>query len=124
MMSRLPRRPAAIVAFVLPQGVGRDWRETDLWTSASHIDGVRVYADVEGREAARFHVETSGTTLVYDAGRRLVFSGGLTSSRGHEGMSFGQERVLALLSGGSPDRSDSPVFGCPVRESHAEEAQR
>lgn len=123
-MSRLAHKPPAIVAFVLPRGVGRDWQHTDLWTSASRIDGVRVFADVDGRESARFHVETSGTTLVYDAAGRLAFSGGLTSSRGHEGPSFGQERVLALLSGAAPDRRDSPVFGCPVRESRPEETPR
>jgi hypothetical protein len=36
--------------------------------------------------------------------------------RGHEGDSFGQERIVALLAGGTADRADSPVFGCPLSD--------
>ena len=116
MLSRLPERPLVYVSFLLPAGTGADWRQTDLWRSAEHIDGVRVFADVDGREAARFSTETSGTTLVYDASGQLVFSGGLTTARGHEGNSFGQERLVAVLSGLPPDRRDSPVFGCSLHD--------
>ena len=123
MLSRLPERPRTYVAFLLPAGTGGDWRETDLWRSAEHIDGVRVFADVEGREAARFATATSGTTLLYDASGKLVFSGGITAARAHEGDSFGQERLVAVLSGHPPDRRDSPVFGCSLHDSNTREAK-
>ena len=43
-----------------------------------------------------------------------TFSGGLTSSRGHEGDSFGVRRIASLLTTGTADRRDSPVFGCAL----------
>ncbi len=122
LLARLPERPRVYVALIRPRGVASDWVETDLLRSAAHLPGARVFVDDEGREAARFAAATSGTTLVYDAAGRLLFSGGLTSARGHEGDSFGQRRLLALLTGGAPDRPDSPVFGCPLDETQPKEA--
>jgi hypothetical protein len=108
------RPPLTYVVFQLPKGVSDDWRHSDLWASAERIPGARVIADAEGRESARFQVRTSGTALLFDRSQRLVFSGGLTESRGHEGDSFGQARLITLLEGGVPDRNDSPVFGCAL----------
>jgi hypothetical protein len=56
----------------------------------------------------------SGFTLLYDPAGRLRFAGGITSARGHEGDSFGQRRILAVLSGDPADRADAPVFGCSL----------
>jgi hypothetical protein len=114
LQSRITHPPLTYVVFQLPSGVSDDWRSTDLWTSAQRIPGARVVADDEGQESARFAVRTSGTVLLYDRSQRLVFSGGLTESRGHEGDSFGQSRLITLLEGGEPDRHDSPVFGCAL----------
>jgi hypothetical protein len=114
LQSRVADPPLTYVVFQLPKGVSDDWRRSDLWASAQRIPGARIVADVEGRESARFAVRTSGTALLYDRGRHLVFTGGLTASRGHEGDSFGQERLIALLEGRVADRNDSPVFGCPL----------
>ena len=121
LLSRLPAPPRVYVVFLSPRGTDRDWVETDLWRSAARLPGARVIADADGREAARFSVATSGTTLVYDAAGRLIFSGGLTASRGHEGDSFGQHRLLALLTGREADRRTSPVFGCALDEPTAKE---
>ncbi len=80
-------------------------------------------ADLAGREAALFSVSTSGTTVLYDAGGARLFAGGITSARGHEGNSFGQQRLVALLGHGAADRGDSPVFGCGLRDPEKEKAQ-
>ena len=42
--------------------------------------------------------------------------GKLTQVRAHEGDSFGQERLVALLEGRQADRRDSPIFGCPLTD--------
>jgi hypothetical protein len=47
----------------------------------------RARADAEGVEMHRFGALTSGQTLVYDAAGRLLFSGGITASRG-QGTTF------------------------------------
>ncbi|HLB76837.1 MAG TPA: hypothetical protein VJO72_07370, partial [Candidatus Dormibacteraeota bacterium] len=47
---------------------------------------------------------------------RLLFQGGITATRGHEGDSFGQERIASLLTTGAADRADAPVFGCALEQ--------
>jgi hypothetical protein len=102
------------VVFLRPPGVGADWDSSDLWRRASAIPGVMVVRDDEGVEAARFRASTSGATVLYDVEGHLLFSGGLTSARGHEGDSAGLERIRSLLRTGKADRSDAPVYGCSL----------
>jgi hypothetical protein len=84
---------------------------------AARIPGALVVAD-DGREAARFGARTSGLVVAYDARGALLFRGGITSSRGHEGDSLGRRRLLALLAGRPADRRDAPVFGCALAGAH------
>jgi hypothetical protein len=119
-MSELARLAAdapgfdAVVALVRPSGATEDWDDTELRRRAAAIPGATVVFDDEGAEAERFRAAVSGFAVLYDREGRLRFKGGLTSARGHEGDSFGRRRVLAVLSGGSPDRNDAPVFGCAL----------
>jgi hypothetical protein len=78
------------------------------------IPGVRVVIDTLGLEAVRFGVATSGHALLFDASGRLLFSGGITSARGHEGDSLGGAAVLARIADSGGPRCDAPVFGCPI----------
>jgi hypothetical protein len=127
MMSHFGGRTAVRVVIVRPQGVGKDWDDTELRRRAASVQGATVVLDEDGAEAARFHASVSGFTVLYDAGGELRFAGGITASRGHEGDSFGQRRIAALLSGQTVDRADAPVFGCSLvgtdhtRMSHAVE---
>ena len=114
LLARFHDRLEATVLFWTPRDAPADWNRTDLWSSAERIPGVTVLRDAEGREASRFAVATSGGVVLYDASGRLLFKGGITSARGHEGDSFGQERIAALLTTGSADRADAPVFGCAL----------
>jgi hypothetical protein len=75
-----------------------------------------VVIDEGGVEAARFEALTSGQVVLYDGEGRLQFSGGITGARGHLGDNLGLRRVMSLLRGAEPDRTDSPVFGCPLHE--------
>jgi len=114
LMSQFHDRLTAYVLFVKPAGVSHDWTKTDLWQSASQIAGVHVVIDQDGIEASRFDALTSGQVVLYDGAGRLQFSGGITGARGHIGDNLGLRRVISLLSGEEPDRTDSPVFGCPL----------
>ena len=60
---------------------------------------MRVVNDVEGVEARRFGAQTSGTTSLYSPDGRLLFSGGITSSRGHEGDNAGEDALTQAISG-------------------------
>jgi hypothetical protein len=118
LVARVRGRLAPIVAFVRPPGADdADFARGELRTLAAALPEARLVDDAGGVEARRFGAATSGATLVYAPDGALAFSGGLTSVRGHEGNSFGQERIVALLAGRQPDRADSPVFGCALDES-------
>lgn len=119
LMARVQGKVIAYAIFLRPEGVPDGWERTDLWRSAAAIPGVTVFCDQAGMEARRFHVETSGDTLVYDARGHLQFSGGITASRGHAGDNAAESSIVTMLSGGRLDCSSSPVFGCALFDSKA-----
>ncbi|MBI3819433.1 MAG: RedB protein [Planctomycetes bacterium] len=114
LLTRAPDRCTTTVLFYAPDSGGEDWLDTDLWRDAKNIPGVRVVADRGGVEARRFHVETSGEALVYDKNGSLVFSGGITASRGHAGDNPGRESIEQWLLKGRRLSPDNPVFGCSL----------
>lgn len=114
IMAHVVGKANAYVLFVKPPGAAADWDDTDLRRSAANIPGVTVLTDENGIEAARFGAETSGHTLVFDRNSRLVFSGGITASRGHAGENAGESAVLAALKQEPHLRNQTPVFGCSL----------
>jgi hypothetical protein len=116
LMDRIGSGARAHVLFVRPRGVSADdgWGKTALWQSAAAIPGVIVHADTNGTEAALFGAVTSGQVVVYDASGKLIFRGGVTGARGHEGDNAGLSRALALISGRRADQHESKVFGCEL----------
>jgi hypothetical protein len=116
VMARVQGKLAAYVLLVRPIGKQADWDDTDLRRSASAIPGVTVLTDIDGVEARRFGAETSGHTLLYDKDGHLVFSGGITESRGHAGDNAGESAIIALVNKQTKDRTGSFVFGCPLHD--------
>jgi hypothetical protein len=104
----------AYVFFYAPGQKTVDWVRAELWESAAMIPGVQPMEDHEGAEARRFHAATSGQALLYDAGGHLLFSGGITASRGHSGGNDGRDAILSLLFDGVVQRKTTPVFGCSL----------
>lgn len=115
-MARWGELVEAHVLVLSPVDLPADWAETDIWRSAAAIPGVSVTRDEGGREADLFNVSSSGETLLYDAQGRLRFSGGITTGRGHSGASEGRDAITALLTRGAAARSETPVFGCSMRD--------
>ena len=112
-------RARTLVVFFEADDAGDDWTRTDLWQSAAAIPGVEVVADRGAHEAARFGVVTSGQTILYDAGGRLRFAGGLTSARGHQGDTLGKAVLTSIVNDGSDTSATTAVFGCPIRQEDA-----
>jgi len=119
IMARAQDSMKAYVLFIKPAGFSADWVKTDLWNTAKAIPGVTVIEDSEGKEARMFHAETSGQALLYDDTGRLLFSGGITGSRGHYGDNAGRSAIVSLLSKGIADRNETFVFGCSLFGSHS-----
>ncbi len=123
LMVGLPHKVAATVVFTLPEGVGPHWEQGELWQEAATIPGVRVTTDRDGVEANRFGVKGSGHVLLYRPSGELVFSGGITPSRGHEGDNPGRSAVVGLVLRGHSPADHTPVFGCPLLEPPASPIQ-
>jgi hypothetical protein len=116
LMARLHNRATAAVVFVHPRNVPDAWEQTDLWRSAARIPGVAVLDDADGGEAARFGALASGQTLLYSAGGKLEFSGGIVPFRGHAGDNRGRSAILDLVSTGSSTVTETSVYGCSLHD--------
>ncbi len=109
------------VIFFKPALQNLDWvRRDNLFATASAMKNVAVSIDEDGKEAERFGAETSGFVVAYDTQGRLLFSGGITGSRGHEGKNAGEELLQTMIRSagqrGAPtvQPAQSPVFGCAI----------
>lgn len=109
-----PNRAKMVVLFLRPAGYPATWTRTGLWRQAAAIPGVTVSADDDGEAARRFGAATSGETLLYAPDGHLLFHGGLTGARGHEGDNAGLSAVASLLNGQRNVRASAPVYGCPL----------
>src|SRR4051812_2861515 len=114
ILARARTTPRTYVLFLKPSGVTDAWEQTELWRRAALLPGASIVRDDDGAEARRFGVETSGQTLLYDRSGALVFSGGITGSRGHAGENAGELALISLLTNGRSDRHATSVFGCPL----------
>lgn len=116
LMARAGDRAEAFVVFVGPHekpAIGL----LDLRETARGIPGVTVVEDEN--EARIFGASTSGQVVLYDMNGALLFRGGITPSRGHEGNTAGGETVRRFVTGedagaGNTFTTASEVFGCAL----------
>jgi hypothetical protein len=102
------------VVIVKPDGTEPDFEQGAILDRARSIAGADVIVDVGGKEAERFGAVVSGSTIVYGADGTLLFRGGLTTARGHEGRGPAHDRILALLDRRATDLATAPTFGCAL----------
>lgn len=114
IMAQLQGKVTAYVLFVKPKEAGSDWDETTLQRNVEAIPGVKIVFDRDGVEAKRFGAETSGHTLLFSSEGGLLFSGGITASRGHAGDNAGENAIVALVTNQTPARTQTSVFGCSL----------
>lgn len=125
-MAEIRNKITAYVVFLKPSNSTSDWEDTSLRRSAAKIPGVTVISDVDGTEADKFGAETSGHAFLFDSSGRLLFNGGITGSRGHEGDNAGKSAIVSLINQQSAARSDTFVFGCSLfnAKQHGKEKQK
>jgi hypothetical protein len=102
------------VLFVRPKGATDEWTDTALRKNAESIPSVHVAIDAEGEEALRFGAESSGYVILYDPQGKLLFSGGITASRGHAGQNAGETTVINLANGQAASLKHTEVYGCSL----------
>lgn len=100
-----------IVFFYLPSDQPQEWVESHIWHQAQSISNIKVKI-IGDTEIKQFGAITSGQTLLYDTRRKLIFSGGITPGRGHEGGNAGIETIEKYLRSGKTDFTETPVYGC------------
>ncbi|HET6346573.1 MAG TPA: hypothetical protein VFH51_16695 [Myxococcota bacterium] len=109
-----------------------DVSQTALYKRAMQV-GVAVHIDTDSRERQRFDAHTSGVTQLYDSEGDLLYQGGITPARGHEGDNVGRRILAGFLQKdpevlARPRPMSAPVYGChfdmqpnAARERSAEE---
>jgi hypothetical protein len=113
-LARAAVKPKTYVVFLKPSSMPDGWEQTDLWASALALPGATVLKDEDGLEAQRFGASTSGQTFLYDSRGTLLFSGGITGSRGHAGDNAGRSSIVALLNYQRASSAATNVFGCSL----------
>jgi hypothetical protein len=116
IMAHIHGKVSAYVVFLKPKGLPSTWEDTELRRSAAKIPGVTVLSDDDGTEARRFGAETSGHAFLYGRDGRLLFSGGITQSRGHSGDNAGESAIISLVNNHRADHTNAFVFGCPLAD--------
>jgi hypothetical protein len=114
LMEKSDGKISAYVLFLKPKNFSDDWVQASLWKSAMMIPDVTVKEDPEGLIAQQFGAETSGYVLLYAPNGQLLFSGGITGSRGHAGDNAGEDAIIELATGQNPGITHTMVYGCSL----------
>ena len=113
-LARATNRPKTYVVFLKPSSFAEGWEKSGLWDMAVSLPDTTVVRDDDGREAQIFGAATSGQTFLFDAEGVMLFNGGITAARGHEGDNASRSAIVALLNQHKSDRTDTKVFGCSL----------
>ncbi|MBX9690309.1 MAG: hypothetical protein K2X27_26585 [Candidatus Obscuribacterales bacterium] len=103
-----------VICFYKPSGVDRNWLHGRVWDSAASIPEVKKVQDENGVEARVFRSSVSGQVVLYSPSGHLMFSGGVTAGRAHEGDNLGADRILSVVNNQSGRQSSTSVFGCSL----------
>jgi hypothetical protein len=115
----LENPPLLYLSVTTPKGMDAAVFDGPVVRNAASISGLKVVMDPEGRFAARLGATTSGHTLLYGADGSLLYSGGITAARAHEGDAVGQAAIIAALYGRKPELKEAPVYGCGLHKAEA-----
>ena len=112
------------IGLFCPPNEPDEWTKTSLSKFAEHLKPGSTFIDRSAVEARRFGVLTSGHVLVFSASGKILFSGGVTAAKGHDGENRGGLALRSLCRGDDLPLIEQPVFGCPIIESSTSESKR
>lgn len=70
--------------------------------------------DPSGQEARKFGLTTSGEVAIYSPTGALLYTGGITGARAHEGDNSGEDAAIAAVTGEGDSKKQAPVYGCEL----------
>ena len=93
----------------------KSWEQSATMSELANIAKINCHRDPEGKTATELGMHTSGDIRIYHPNGRLLFHGGVTSARAHEGESLATAKVLAALRGELERPESHPVYGCSLK---------
>jgi hypothetical protein len=121
VLGRSKAQPDLVALIYTPTRAKEEWLHSGIVEALSKL-GFRIIEDRDGFIAGQLGAETSGHVLFYGENGALVFGGGITASRGHEGDNAAEDRLIELLNGNERTvATPGVVYGCALRD-HAKEA--
>ena len=102
------------IGLFCPASEADGWTDTPLTQFADQLQPGCTFIDRSAIEALRFGVLTSGHVLAFSESGICLFSGGITTSRGHDGENRGSLALRSICRGDNPGFLQPPVFGCPI----------
>ena len=114
IMVKVGPRVDARLIFFESANMDSGWIEGDLWAIAEDIPHVSLIRDRDGNLIRQFGSFTSGQVLLYEPSGNLLFKGGITAARGHEGDNAGKKALLDILESRQHALNESFVFGCSI----------
>ena len=124
LMAQLHGSLAADIVFVNPGLRTQNIQTASLWKRAAAMLDAAVFNDGLGRETALFGGAVSGEAMLYDPQGKLMFHGGITASRGHEGDNPGSDSIRALVRGETHTAATHPHIWLLAARSRWASAQR
>lgn len=123
VIARTQGQLVGFIVFSKPGSSRAEIESSDLWHLASRIPAITPLDDQRGTASQKFHGYVSGQTMLYDPAGRLIFSGGITSGRGHQGDNAGAEAVIRRVNGDGQAPKSAAVFGCALHNPNDQTAK-
>jgi hypothetical protein len=114
MSSTAPRIAVRVVA-TRPTEAPESWEDSALLGAIRALPDVELVFDRTGAESRVFGAQTSGHVVLFDETGRRLFTGGITSARGHSGDNAGADAIVSLIGGQlKTGPVQTAVYGCPL----------
>lgn len=114
IQSRCKDRLSIQVVIYHPSSAEADWLQSPNVKLIKQIPNVRWTLDLDGSLAQQFGVRTSGHAMLFSPKGDVVFSGGITPARAHEGDNLGKQAIERYVCLGEKSVEESNVYGCPI----------
>lgn len=101
------------IYFIVPRSYG-SWKDSETVKIASKIPGVAVSVDYDGAIAKSYQAVASGECFLFDRKSNLLFHGGITQSRGHEGANAGLDQISSIVRKNTQLTAHNAVYGCAL----------
>lgn len=113
LLDRHGDRVRTVVVAMRPLSATKEWRASGMLERARRFPSSTIIEDPGAIESGHFGAKTSGTAMLYSPDGSLLFKGGLTVARGHQGDNPGAGAIASLLTDGTA-ATGTPVFGCSL----------